>query len=68
MASTHFLFISYAMRGHAAASIQIAEELARRGNRVSFAMPEEGRDWIADPGIHFLPWTAPLENLSLIHI
>lgn len=66
MASTHFLFISYAMRGHAATSIHIAEELARRGNRVSFAMPEEGRDWIAEPGIHFLPWTASLENGQLL--
>jgi MGT family glycosyltransferase len=56
------LFVSYALRGHAMPMIVLAEELARRGHRVIFAMPEEGREWIREPSVDFLPWQPRLPN------
>ncbi len=50
------LVISYALRGHAAACLDIAEEMARRGHRVWFGVPEAGKAWIKAPGVEYLPW------------
>ncbi len=49
-------FASYALRGHMAICIVLARELADRGHSVFFATQEEGRSWLAHPGIRHVPW------------
>ena len=49
-------FASYALRGHTTICIVLARELAERGHSVFFATQEEGRSWLAHPGIRHVPW------------
>jgi len=56
MTKSTILFVSYALRGHANPCLAMADELARRGHHVQFAMPEEGADWVRHPEVEFVSW------------
>jgi hypothetical protein len=43
----HVMFVSVALWGHAQPLLRMAEEMANRGYRVSFATHNLGKDWIA---------------------
>jgi MGT family glycosyltransferase len=53
------VFASYALRGHIGACLVLARELADRGHSVTFVTQEEGRSWIAHPGIRHVAWEPP---------
>jgi MGT family glycosyltransferase len=61
----HIMFVSLPLRGHANQMIALAQELATRGNRVSFVIPEEARGWITHPNVDFIAWELETANKDL---
>jgi 2-hydroxyacylsphingosine 1-beta-galactosyltransferase len=60
---THgILFVSHAMRGHAAQMVELAKELTDRDIRVRYAMPREGEAWLADSPVQHIPWEPRMGN------
>jgi 2-hydroxyacylsphingosine 1-beta-galactosyltransferase len=56
------LFVSHAMRGHAAQMVELAKELTDRDIRVRYAMPREGEAWLAGSPVEYIPWEPKMGN------
>jgi UDP:flavonoid glycosyltransferase YjiC (YdhE family) len=50
----HVLFVSIPWRGHVNPLRAIAKQMVTRGFTVSFAMPEEYRDWVQSDGFEYV--------------
>eukprot|EP00808_Paulinella_micropora_P011345 g11752.t1 len=60
LASRHVMMVSLSLRGHVIPLARLASELVARGNRVSFAVPEDAKDYINKTGAKFLPLSTTL--------
>lgn len=56
------MFISLPLLGHANQMIALAQEMVCRGYQVSFVIPEEAKEWIANIGADFIPWDITRET------
>lgn len=52
--SKHIMIVSLSLRGHVVPLARLAAELTSRGHRVSFAVPEDGRDYCNKTGATFV--------------
>lgn len=59
----HVLFLSLPVYGHVYPSLTVAEELARRGHRVTFATGESFADDLARSGVDLLPYSSELASI-----
>jgi MGT family glycosyltransferase len=64
MMKKQVMFVSLPLLGHANQMIALAQELVCRGYQVSFVIPEEAREWIANVGTHFIPWEPRLKTTN----
>ena len=58
------MFISLPLLGHANQMIALAQELVCRGYQVSFVIPEEAKEWLANTGTHFIPWDLGRQTIN----
>ncbi len=62
----HFLFLSLPDRGHVFPSLTVAEELIRRGHRVTFVTGESLTDRIEAAGARALPYDSEYDRIAKI--
>lgn len=65
MRQSHILFVSVQGFGHVFPALGVAEELKKRGHRITFVTTHHFREAIEGAGIRFIPYRSEFENFSV---